>query len=178
MKKFLTVICIILISAAVSFSKEKLPADVKTVTDKITKVTTNYYKSLGKVKSAKELAAIIDKYSSDMEKLGPQIKALEAKYGDSDEGAEDDSDEDSPDDMKDYEAMQEDWAKLMSGTEFSDALMKIQQYYSDPAVMKALERQSKVMQDLGISDDGVDEGDDNRDDNRDDDSSEDDNGDE
>jgi len=163
MKKTLTVICIILISAAVSFSKEKLPADVKAVTDKITKVTANYYKSIGKVKSAKELAVIIDKYSTDMEKLGPQIKALEAKYGDADESSDDDSDEDSPADMKDYEAMQEEWARLMSGTDFSDALMKIQQYYSDPAVMKALERQSKVMQDLGISDDGVDEGDDNGD---------------
>jgi len=157
MKKVLTVIFIILIAAAASFSKQKMPADVKAVTDKITKVTANYYKSIGKVKSAKELAAVIDRYSSEMEKLGPQIKALEAKYGETDEDAEDDSDGGNASDMDDYEAMQEEWAKQMSGAEFSDALAKIQQYYTDPAVMKALERQSKVMEKIGISDD--DEGD-------------------
>ena len=175
MKKVSTVIFILLISAAVSFSKEKMPADVKAVTDKITKITTNYYKSLVKVKSAKELAAVIDRYSSEMEKLGPQIKALEAKYGDTADETDADPDDENSAANDDYDSVQEEWAKQMSGTEFSDALMKIQQYYSDPAVMKALERQSKVMQDLGISeDDGVDEGDDNRED----DNSEDDNGDE
>lgn len=160
MKKVLTVIFIMLISAAVSFSKEKIPADVKAVSDKIAKVTTNYYKSIGKVKSAKELAAVIDRFSTEMEKLGPQIKALEAKYGNADDDAEEDSESDNASDMDDYEAMQEEWARQMSGSDFSDAIEKIQQYYTDPAVMKALDRQSKVMEKIGISDDdGDDEGD-------------------
>lgn len=154
MKKALTVIFIIMISAAVSFSTEKMPADVKIVTDKITTITVNYYKSVGKVKSAKELAAVINKYSSEMEKLAPQIKALEAKYGNMDDDS--DADSDSADDMtsamKDYETIQEEWSKQMSGADFGDSIMKIQQYYSDPAVQKALQKLSKVMEDMGVSD--------------------------
>lgn len=167
MKKALTVIFIILISAAVSFSSEKMPADVKIVTDKITTITVNYYKSVGKVKSAKELAAAINKYSAEMEKLAPQIKALEAKYGnmDDDSDADSDSDDDMTSAMKDYETIQEEWSKQMSGADFGDSIMKIQQYYSDPAVQKALQKLSKVMEDMGVSDeddaDGeYDEGDD------------------
>jgi Icc-related predicted phosphoesterase len=159
MKKVLTVIFIILISAAVSFSSEKMPADVKIVTDKITKITANYYKSAGKVKSAKELAAVINKYSSEMEKLAPQIKALEAKYGNMDDDADADSNDDMTSTMKDYEMIQEEWAKQMSGADFSDSIVKIQQYYSDPAVQKALQKLSKVMEDMGVSDEDDEDGD-------------------
>lgn len=152
MKKALTVIFIVLVSAAVSFSKEKMPADVKAVTDKITAITTNYYKSVGKVKSAKELAAVINNYTAGMEKLAPQIKAIEAKYGNMDDGDDSDTDDDISSTMKDYETIQEEWGKQMSGADFGDSFVKIQQYYSDPAVQKALQKLSRVMEDIGVSD--------------------------
>jgi Skp family chaperone for outer membrane proteins len=157
MKKVLTVIFMILFSAGSVFSVEKMPADVKAVTDKISKITADYYKSAGKVKSAKELAAVINKYSSEMEKLAPQIKAIEAKYGDMDDDSDTDSDDDMTSAMKDYETVQEEWAKQMSGAEFGDSIVKIQQYYSDPAVQKALQKLSKVMEDIGVSDDEDDD---------------------
>ncbi len=152
MRKVLIGFLIILFSTGAAFSVEKMPADLKAVTDKITKITVNYYKSVGKVKSGKELAAVIDKYTSELEKLAPQIKALEAKYGD----AEDNSDSDELKTVTDYEAFQGEWAKQMAGAEFGDAIIVIQKYYTDPAVQKALERQSKVMEDIGISDDNED----------------------
>jgi hypothetical protein len=164
MKKVLIVIFILLISAAISFSKDAMPADVKIVTDKINKITVNYYKSVGKVKSAKELAAAINKYSAEMEKLAPQIKAIEAKYGNMDDESDtdSDSDDDMASEMKDYESIQEEWSKQMSGEDFGESFLKIQQYYSDPAVQKALQRLTKVMEDIGVSDedDGDDEGND------------------
>lgn len=154
MKKILTGFFIVLISVTVSFSVEKMPADVKKVSDKIIKVTTNYYKSIGKVKSAKELAAAINRYSAEMEKLAPQIKAIQAKYGDMEDETDD---KDSGNDISsDYAAIQEEWAKQMSGADFGDSFLKIQKYYSDPAVRKALEKLSRVMEDLDFSDEGAD----------------------
>jgi len=162
MKKVLTAIFVLMMLSGVSSAGEKWPAEVKIISDKITKVTLDYYKSLNKVKNAKDVAAAINKYASEMEKLAPQIKAIEAKYGAmGDESKNDDSEINSGEAMKDFESIQDDWSKQLSGADFSDAFMKIQQYYSDPAVMKALERLSRVMADAGISDEDEVGGNDN-----------------
>jgi hypothetical protein len=129
-----------------------MPADVKAVTDKIAKITSEYYKSLGKVKNAKELAAAINKYSDQMEKLAPQIKAIEARYGSAEEGEDDDAGEDANAGGENFESAQEDWGRLMADNEMGAGFQKIQQYYSDPAVQKAMERLGRVMEKIGVSD--------------------------
>lgn len=158
MKKSLCFIFAVLLSVSAVFAKGGMPADVKRVTDRLAKITGEYYKSLGKVKSAKELARVIDRYSSELEKLAPQIKSLESKYGNADAG-DDSSSEEGMDDSSDFGAVQDEWAKQFAGSEMSDSMVKIQKYFADPAVQKSMEKLNRVLEDIGISDD---EGDNDR----------------
>jgi len=149
MKKITAVLLILLTSASICFAREKMPADLKALTDKITKISADYYKALTKVKSAKDLAAAINRYADQMEKLTPQIQAMDKKYAYMAE--EDDESEDDSDDMNDYETVQREWAEQMSGNEQNADFRKFAQYYSDPAVQKALAKLNRVMENIGVS---------------------------
>lgn len=152
MKKIITILFLVLLSASICSAKEKMPADIKAVTDKITKLTTDYFKAVKNVKSGKELAAAINRYADGMEKLGPAIKALETKYG----TAGDDENEEDPDD-NDYPEFEKEWAELMSGSDMEVNFQNLAKYSSEPEVQKAMKRLENVMQKIGISDE---EGDD------------------
>ncbi len=154
MKRITAVLLIILTSASICFAKEKMPADLKALTDKITKISSDYYNALTKVKSANELAAVINRYADQMEKLTPQIKTMEKKYAYMAE--EDDESEDDSDDMNDYERVQREWAEQMSGSDKNADFQKFAQYYSDPAVQKALAKLNRIMENIGVSDDAED----------------------
>lgn len=149
MKKIFSVLFILIVSCSISFSAEKMPADIKSVTDKITKLTTDYFKAINKVKSANDLASVINRYADGMEKLGPSIKALEAKYG----NAGDEEDEETANDDTDYPEFQGEWAEIMSGSDMNVNFQNLAKYSSDPAVQKAMERLSSVMEKIGIPDD-------------------------
>jgi hypothetical protein len=125
-----------------------MPADVKIVADKITKITTDYYKALAKVKSAKEMAAVINKYAAEPEKIAPQVKKIEEKYG----SMEDDSDEDEdlPEDLAEFESFM---AEQMNNSDIGAGFENLAKYYTDPDVQKALERLAKVSESMGMSDD-------------------------
>lgn len=165
MKKILYVLLILLTSFSLSFSKEKLPADVKAVSDRLIKLTTDYFKSIGSVKNANELTTAINRYADGLEKLTPQIKALEAKYGKEDEQGEES--EDDSDDMNDYDEIQEMWAEQLSGADMNIDFEKLSKFSTDPGVQKAMERLNSVMEKAGLSDEeesgeelsGEDEGD-------------------
>lgn len=147
MKKIVLTL-LVLFSANVFLSaKEQVPADVKALTDKITKITTEYSNALLKVKSARDLADAINKYASRMEKLVPEIKAIEAKYG---AMMEDEEEDDNPEDL---EAFQNEWAAQLSGESTGADFQKFAEYYSDPAVQKALARLNRIMDSIGVSED-------------------------
>lgn len=152
MKKFFAVLTIIIISASITSSKEKMPPDLKAVTDKITRISADYYKALANVKNAKDFASAINKYADQMDKLVPEIKAIEKKYGYM-SGEDDGSNDEDSDDMNDYESVQREWAEKMSGDSSGVNFQKFAGYYSDPAVQKALARLNSVMEKLGVSDD-------------------------
>jgi thiaminase len=156
MKKLIAVLTILFTSAFISFAKDTMPDDLKSVTDKITKISAEYYKALTKVKNAKEFAAVINTYADQMNKLAPEIKAMEKKY----DYMSGDDEEDS-DDMNDYETVQREWAEKMSGDNYGVNFQKFAGYYSDPAVQKALAKLNSVMENLGVSDneEEYDEGD-------------------
>jgi ribosome assembly protein YihI (activator of Der GTPase) len=128
-----------------------MPADIKAVTDKITKLTADYFKAIKNVKSGKELASAINRYADGMEKLSPAIKTLEAKYG----TADNDEDEENSDDS-DYPEFEKEWAELMSGSDMDVNFQNLAKYSSDPEVKKAMKRLESVMQKIGISDEESD----------------------
>jgi hypothetical protein len=149
MKKVFSAVLILFVSASLCSAKNKMPADLKMVTDKMSKITADYFKAINKVKNAKELAAAINKYAGEIEKLAPQIKAMEAKYGNN--SIDENSDDDDPADTDDYD-FKKDSDGQMSDEDSGENFMKIQQYYSDPAVIKAVERLNKAMLNTGLSD--------------------------
>lgn len=148
MKKIIPILLIMLLSSAAVFALAKMPADIKAVSDKITKITANYYSDMGKVKNAKDLAAAINRYADQMEKIAPEIRAIEEKYGNA---AEDENSEDeAPADIGDFESIQKEWAEKMSDKEVGENFQKIAQFYTDPEVQKALERLNSVMESIGM----------------------------
>lgn len=159
MKKISLLFLIIFAAVSFSFAQQKMPADVKLVADKITKITADYYKALPKVKNAKEMAAVINKYASELEKIAPQVKILEAKYGSMDIDADDD--EELPGDLAEFEKF---LSGQMNNNDIGAGLQNLAAYYKDPAVQKALERLSKVAESMGMADE---EGDNSEDENND-----------
>ena len=152
MKRIILMIFVLFASFAISTAQQKMPAEVKAVADKIAKITSDYYKGLAKVKSAREMAAVINKYAVEMEKIAPQVKVIEEKYG---YMGDDDSDEDDdiPEDLDEFQKF---LAEQMNSTDMGTGFQKLGQYYADPAVQKAIERLSKVMESMGMSDDDDD----------------------
>ncbi len=154
MKKLILIIFVLFASFAISSAQQKMPAEVKVVADKIAKITSDYYKGLAKVKSAREMAAVINKYAAEMEKIAPQVKVIEEKYGYlGDDDSDSDSDSDDDDMPEDLDEFQKFLAEQMNSADMGTGFQKLGQYYSDPAVQKALERLSKVMESMGMEDD-------------------------
>ncbi|MBN1498868.1 MAG: hypothetical protein JW982_01820 [Spirochaetes bacterium] len=154
MKKIFAVITILLTVTAVSSAADAVPAEVKAVTDKILKATADYSTAVAKAKKAKDVAAAINRYADEMEKLAPQIKALDEKYSylsDQSEESEDESDAEMNETIEEYEQFQEEMQSRFSGDEYMQSMMKIQQYYSDPEVQKALLRLNNIMEEMGVS---------------------------
>lgn len=150
MKKISLLVIVIFAAVSFSFAQQKMPAEVKVVADKITKITSDYYKGLAKVKSAKEMAAAINKYAAELEKIAPQVKIIEQKYG----SMSDDSDDSDDFDNDEFEKL---LAEQMNNSDIGAGFQNLAAYYTDPAVQKALERLSKVTESMGMSDDDSDE---------------------
>lgn len=149
MKKIILIFLVLFASIAISTAQQKMPAEVKAVADKIAKITSDYYKGLAKVNNAREMAAVINKYAAEMEKIAPQVKIIEEKYGYLGDDTSDE-DDDIPEDLDEFQKF---LSEQMSSTDMGTGFQKLAQYYADPAVQKALERLSKVMESMGISDD-------------------------
>lgn len=147
MKKITLLVLVIFAAVSFSFAKQKMPADLKIFLDKITKITADYYKALPKVKGAKEMAAVINKYAAELEKLAPQAKILEGKYGSMDDDSDDD--EEAPGDLDEFEKI---LSGQMNNKDIGAGFQNLAAYYKDPAVQKALERLSKAAESMGMSD--------------------------
>jgi len=149
MKKIILMILVLFASFAISAAQQKMPAEVKAVADKISKITSDYYKGLAKVNSAREMAVVINKYAAEMEKIAPRVKVIEEKYG---YMGDDDSEEDDdiPEDLDEFHKL---LSEQMNNSDIGAGFQKLAQYYTDPAVQKALERLSKVMESMGMEDD-------------------------
>lgn len=152
MKKITLLVLMIFTAVTFSFAQQKMPADVKIVADKITKITSDYYKALAKVKSAKEMAAVINKYAAELEKIAPQVKRIEEKYGSMED--ESDDEEDLPEDLAEFERF---LAEQMNNSDIGAGFQNLAKYYTDPEVQKALERLEKVSESMGMSDEDDDE---------------------
>ena len=152
MKKIILIILVLFASFSLSAAQQKMPAEVKAVADKIAKITSDYYKGLARVNSAREMAAVINKYAAEMEKIAPHVKVIEEKYGHLGDDDSDD-DEDIPEDLDEFQRF---LAEQMNSSDMGTGFQKLAQYYTDPSVQKALERLSKVMESMGISDDDDD----------------------
>ncbi|HOP63241.1 MAG TPA: hypothetical protein PK358_08150 [Spirochaetota bacterium] len=155
MKRLISFVLILMLSVSFSFAKPKMPADFKALTSKIIKHSTEYYNDLLKVKSAKQLAAAINTYAGKMEKLTPEIKAMDKKYGLSKT-----DDDELPFDTSGFEKEMEDFEKKISGSDSQPGVLveKITRYAADPEVQKALTRLSNVLDEQSGEDEGNDEG--------------------
>jgi Skp family chaperone for outer membrane proteins len=154
MKKITLLVLMIFAAVTFSFAQQKMPADVKIVADKITKISSDYYRALAKVKSAKEMAAVINKYAAELEKIAPQVKRIEEKYGSMEDDSDDD--EDLSEDLVEFEMFM---AEQMNNSDIGAGFENLAKYYTDPAVQKALERLAKVSESMGMSDDDDDDSD-------------------
>lgn len=112
-------------------------ADAKKVVAKSNKVLEGFLGKMDKVDNAKDVAAALTGFTSEMEKIVPELKKLEEKYPDlrGSQGVPEELGEEG-------KKMMELWGK------FASVMMKIQEYGDDPEVQKAQEKLEDIMKGL------------------------------
>lgn len=110
--------------------------DPKVVMEDFTKVMENFANQIESASSAGDVAAALDSYADEMERLIPQFKAVQEKH------PELMNQQDMP---EEYEELNERMIAAQTKLNQGGLMQKMQQYASDEAVMKSLQRFSEVM---------------------------------
>jgi len=112
-------------------------ADAKKTVAKSNKALEAFLGKMDKIDNAKDVAAALTGFTSEMEKIMPEMKKLEEKYPElkGSQGVPEELGEEG-------KKMMELWGK------FASVMMKIQQYGDDPEVQKAQEKLEDIMKGL------------------------------
>jgi hypothetical protein len=112
-------------------------SDAKKTVAKSNKTLAGFLEKMDKANDAKSVAAAMTGFTSEMEKILPEMKKLEKKYPElkGSQGV-------PPELGEEGKKMMELWGK------FASVMMKIQQYADDPAVQKAQAKLESVMKGL------------------------------
>ncbi|MGB3862395.1 MAG: hypothetical protein WA915_09940 [Candidatus Aminicenantaceae bacterium] len=135
--KWMSVLCaVVFIFGTIACGGGKY-ADAKKVVAKSNKVLEGFLGKMDKVDNAKDVAAALTGFTSEMEKIVPELKKLEEKYPDlrGSQGVPEELGEEG-------KKMMELWGK------FASVMMKIQEYGDDPEVQKAQEKFEDIMKGL------------------------------
>ncbi|MGB6865908.1 MAG: hypothetical protein WBE11_09450 [Candidatus Aminicenantaceae bacterium] len=135
--KWMSVLCaVVFIFGTIACGGGKY-ADAKKVVTKSNKVLEGFLGKMDKVDNAKDVAAALTGFTSEMEKIVPELKKLEEKYPDlrGSQGVPEELGEEG-------KKMMELWGK------FASVMMKIQEYGDDPEVQKAQEKFEDIMKGL------------------------------
>jgi hypothetical protein len=112
-------------------------ADAKKVVAKSNKTLEGFLGKMDKADDAKAVAAALNGFTSEMEKIVPEMKKLEEKYPEFKGG------QGPPAELgEEGKKMMELWGK------FASVMMKIQQYADDPEVQKAQQKLETIMKGL------------------------------
>lgn len=115
-------------------------SDVRAVYEKNIQIMDDFSVAMGKAANADQVVAALNRYTREMETLGPRIRAVREKHP---ELVEMDNRGSFPEDLKDLE---EKFAAM--GMNMMRAMAKIMQYENDPAVMEAQQRMMTTAQKL------------------------------
>ncbi|MBN1270836.1 MAG: hypothetical protein JXB26_01065 [Candidatus Aminicenantes bacterium] len=115
-------------------------ADAKKLMEKQVQVFENFVNGLDKAENAEAVAAALNNFSDEMKSMVPQMKAIQEKYPELDNAA----DEDIPAELKPLIEKLE--KEIMP--KFMSAMMKIGQYADDPVVKEANEKFQQTMSEL------------------------------
>ena len=145
MKKTVLILVVIFCSMTILSAKDSAPADIAKVKSKLSEIMLRYYQSVVKANSAKEFAAAIDRYTSDLSKLAPELKTIETKYGRQGQDVETVE--------YDYDDFNRECDDIINDEKYAQAFQKHAKYFSDPAVQAAMNRMVKVMQQFDTEED-------------------------
>jgi len=115
-------------------------SDARSVYEKNIQIMDDFSAAMDKAANADQVVAALNRYTREMETLGPTIKALHEKHP---ELAEMDKRGSFPEELKDLEDR---FAQM--GMKMMRAMAKVMQYKNDPAVMQAHERMMTTAQKL------------------------------
>lgn len=113
-------------------------SDIIEVNRQFVKLMSNYVEAVDKVDSADEAAKAINDLADGMEKLAPEMKAIQKKYPELADA------EELPEEL---EMTEEEMEKV--GQKFGNSFMKLMPYMSNQKVQQAQERLTRVMSTLG-----------------------------
>ncbi len=115
-------------------------SDVRAVYEKNIQIMDDFSAAMDKADNAGQVVAALNRYTREMETLGPRIKALREKHP---ELVEMDKRGRFPEELKDLEDRFADM-----GMKMMLAMAKAMQYQNDPAVMEAQQRMMTTAQKL------------------------------
>lgn len=109
--------------------------EVTKIMEKSAKIMDNFVSNVEKADSGKEVAAAINSFADEMEKMKPKMKELEQKYPE----------------LKNQSNPPAELAPIMKKSQdmwqrMGAAMMKIGQYRNDPEVKKAQDRLERIME--------------------------------
>ncbi len=135
--KWMIVLCVVVfIFGTITCGGGKY-AEAKKAVAKSNKALEGFLGKMDKADNAKDVAAVLTGFTSEMEKIVPELKKLEEKYPElkGSQGVPEELGEEG-------KKMMELWGK------FASVMMKIQQYGDDPEVQKAQEKLEDIMKGL------------------------------
>jgi len=135
--KWMIVFCVVVfIFGTISCGGGKY-ADAKKAVAKSNKTLAGFLEKMDKADNAKDVAAAVTGFASEMEKIVPEMRKLEEKFPElkGSQGVPEELGEEG-------KKMMELWGK------FASVMIKIQQYADDPEVQKAQEKLESVMKGL------------------------------
>ena len=115
-------------------------SDVRAVYEKNIQIMDDFSAAMDKAVNAGQVVDALNRYTREMETLGPRIKALREKHP---ELVEMDKSGRFPEELKDLEDR---FAEM--GVKMMRAMAKAMQYQNDPAVMEAQQRMMTTAQKL------------------------------
>lgn len=142
MKKFIIILTVCIISVGFLNSQEKTTAkydDIKDMLIKQCSILEEYIKGCKNVKEAKDVVLLLNKYTDSCKALIPDLKALMKKYGSLEKVIGDKP----PEELKPHLDKRRDLTEQLLG-----ASIDLGKYKEDPAVKKAQEEVTKVLQEI------------------------------
>jgi hypothetical protein len=136
-KKWMIVTCAALFILGIIACGGGKYADAKKVIAESNNALEDFLGKMDTADNAKDVAAALTSFTSEMEKIAPEMKKLEEKYPEFKES------QGVPEELgEEGTKMMELWGK------FGTVMMKIQEYADDPEVQKAQEKLQGIMSGL------------------------------